>query len=293
MEIVNLKRLSKVFRKAQVLKGINLKINEGEIIGLIGENGAGKTTLMKCICGLVKPDGGTISYQDGKKRIGVLIEEPSVYPHLTAKQNLIFYGKAMGIMDIENKAVKLLSLVGLLQVDTKLVAEFSLGMRQRLGLAIALINDPELLILDEPINGLDPKAIVAVRKLLVALAKEQGKSILISSHILAELELMADRVCFLKRGKIIDECRSDELSHQYDSELLIETGELERAVALIREELGYEAKIVSPTTFTLLKKVIDFEKVIKILITNHIEILTISTKQGSLEEYYLQMQNER
>lgn len=212
-DIISTKELYKSYGNTAVLKDVSISVKQGEIYGLVGKNGAGKTTLMKVLLGLVPKTKGEISLFGAgdekslrlqRRDIGAMIETPSFYPYMTAWDNLNYYRIQRGMKDTEciGRALKL---VGLSGTGKKKFREFSLGMKQRLGLALALLHSPELLILDEPINGLDPEGIVEVRELLDNLNKNEGVTILISSHILGELSQLAQRYGFIDKGRLIKE----------------------------------------------------------------------------------------
>lgn len=204
--ILEANNIEKYYGKNLVLNNVTLKLPKGCIYGLIGANGAGKTTLLKTICGLTKINSGEIIIFGEKfsrehlKRIGALIESPAVYTNLTAKENLLVHALIMGLDEAEIGRV--LKIVGLDDQRKKLVSQYSLGMKQRLGIAIALLGDPDILILDEPTNGLDPISIQEMRKLLKSL-KENGKTVIVSSHILREVEQIIDYVSIISSGEII------------------------------------------------------------------------------------------
>ena len=217
--IFEAKGLTKKNGDSFALQDIHMTIAVGEIYGFVGENGAGKTTLMKIIGGLVHATEGSISLfgkketkelRDARRKVGFLIERPALYPNLTAVQNLMFYCHAFGIQD-KGRIEEVLQAVSLSDIGNKNTSAYSLGMKQRLGLAIALLHEPEFLVLDEPINGLDPSGIIEVRKILEKLTKEQGVTILISSHILGELQLLATKYGFIHRGRLIQEISAEEL----------------------------------------------------------------------------------
>lgn len=210
-KILEIKNLKKSYKKKRVLDIDSLEIEEKSIYGLIGKNGAGKSTLMKLILGLVKKDGGEIkvfgcelnskNQKDFNKNLGALIENPSFYDHLTGYENLEIISSLKGV---DKKEIsKTLDLVGLKNVEKKKAREYSLGMKQRLGIAIALIGNPKLLILDEPINGLDPQGIEEMRNLFKNIVKNTSTSILISSHILDEIEKISTHIGILKDGKLM------------------------------------------------------------------------------------------
>ena len=217
--IVEIKELFKIIDKEEILSDINLQIAEGEIYGLLGPNGAGKTTLMKCMLSLLTITSGSIeifgkNLQEHREEIlsqvGSIIETPIFYENCTAKEILEIHAQYMGKNITELDIINTLRMVGL-KNTTKKVKEFSLGMRQRLGLARAFLTKPRLLILDEPINGLDPVGIQEIRNLLQLLSKEHGITILISSHILSEVSQIADKIGVIKNGSMIEQVYMKEL----------------------------------------------------------------------------------
>ena len=210
--ILTTENLTKTYDKKDAAKNINIHIREGEIYGLIGRNGAGKTTVMRMISGLSRPTSG--SYQihgENKNGIGVLIESPGIYKNMSAKENLKLKCIAMGC-DSDEYIEGLLKTVGLEDTGKKNAGSFSLGMRQRLGIALALVGDPKMIVLDEPINGLDPQGIVEVRQTLEKLKEEKGITIMISSHILDELGKLADSYGIIHNGELVDEFSNDSLA---------------------------------------------------------------------------------
>ena len=220
--IVEIKEVFKTIDKEEVLSGINLQIAEGEIYGFLGPNGAGKTTLMKCMLTLSTITSGSIeifgkNLQEHREeilsQIGSIIESPIFYDNCTAKEILEIHDQYMGKNIIESDIIRALRMVGL-KNTTKKVKDFSLGMRQRLGLARAFLTKPKLLILDEPINGLDPIGIQEIRNLLLSLSKEHGITILISSHILSEISQIADKIGFIKNGEIVEQVSMKEIRRE-------------------------------------------------------------------------------
>ena len=220
--IVEIKELFKTIDKEEILSGINLQITEGEIYGFLGPNGAGKTTLMKCMLSLSNITSGSIeifgkNLQDYREEIlsqvGSIIETPIFYENLTAKEILEIHAQYMRKNINESDIISILRMVGLKNM-TKKVKEFSLGMRQRLGLARAFLTKPKLLILDEPINGLDPIGIQEIRNLLLSLSKECGVTILISSHILSEISQIADKIGVIKNGKMVEQVSMKEFRRE-------------------------------------------------------------------------------
>ena len=220
--IVEIKEVFKTIDKEEILSGINLQIAEGEIYGFLGPNGAGKTTLMKCMLSLSTITSGSIeifgkNLQEHREeilsQIGSIIETPSFYENFTAKEILEIHAQYMGKTITESDIIRALRMVGL-KNTTKKVKDFSLGMRQRLGLARAFLTKPKLLILDEPINGLDPIGIQEIRNLLLSLSKEHGITILISSHILSEISQIADKIGFIKNGEIVEQVSMKEIRRE-------------------------------------------------------------------------------
>ncbi|MDC8015483.1 ABC transporter ATP-binding protein [Tahibacter soli] len=226
-----------------VLDGVTLRIPAGSIYGFLGPNGAGKTTTLRLILGLIALQHGAISIFglqlaahriDILRRVGSLIESPSLYDHLTATENLALL-QAVHRVD-EAKIGDVLDLVGLAGTHRKKVGEFSLGMKQRLAIAVALLHEPELLILDEPTNGLDPNGIVEMRALLTRLNRERGLTIVISSHLLAEIERLATHVGIIHRGRVLFEGTLDELQRRRRTHVALATNDDERAIALLARQ---------------------------------------------------------
>lgn len=234
--------LTKVYGKTAVVDHVSMHLEQGDIYGLIGRNGAGKTTLMKMIGGITTPTSGSYSFfeeQDNRKtisRIGCLIENPSLYPDMRVEDNLKFYNKLLGITDNSN-IDEILKMVDLDESRKKKTKQLSLGMKQRLGIAIALIGYPDMLILDEPINGLDPTGIVEIRNLLLKLNQERGVTILISSHILGELQRLATKYGIIEKGVLVEELTHEELLDKTRQAISI-VGPDPRSVSVILEDMG-------------------------------------------------------
>lgn len=293
--------LTKQYGSANALQNINMQIEQGDIYGFVGENGAGKTTLMKIISGLVYPTKGTIQLMGKssekdiarvRKKMGVLIELPALYPHMNAEENLSFYCKIHGISDL-NRINDVLNLVGLTDVENKNTSEYSLGMRQRLGLAISLLNEPEFLVLDEPINGLDPAGIVEMRKLLAKLAHEKGVTILISSHILSELQLLATKFGFIHKGHFIKEVSVEELLQSAETQICIKTVEIEAAINVLKNELNIHSITLSESGEILVPKdLTDLEQLMSTLIKQGIPLEGINLSTTNLEHYYMDLIGE-
>jgi len=243
MELVlQTESLTKRYDRNIVVDSVSMRIEQGDIYGLIGRNGAGKTTFMKMIGGLATPTSGSYAFYGEKdnyktlSRIGCFIESPALYPDLTVAENMLFYNKLLGITDPKN-IDEILEHVGLIDEKKKKTKKLSLGMKQRLGIGIALVGCPDMLILDEPINGLDPTGIVEIRNLLLTLNREKGVTLLISSHILGELERMATRFGIIDRGVLVDELSNKELQEKTRRAVGIE-GLDPRQVTVTLEEMN-------------------------------------------------------
>ncbi|WP_052676022.1 ABC transporter ATP-binding protein [Paenibacillus sp. IHBB 10380] len=296
--IFEAKGLTKQYGSSFALQDINMTIQPGDIYGFIGENGAGKTTLMKIIGGLVHPTSGKISLLGkgeknklncARRQVGFLIEMPALYPNLNAEENLTFYCRIYGIED-KNRIADVLQAVSLSDVGKKNTSDYSLGMRQRLGLAIALLNNPKFLVLDEPINGLDPSGIVEVRKILENLANERGVSILISSHILSELQLLATKFGFIHKGRLIKEISADELLESAETRICIRTPDSAATVQILKNELNMELiHITEAGEIQIPKESTNLEKLMTVLLKQGIEIEGINLSTPNLENYYMDL----
>jgi ABC-2 type transport system ATP-binding protein len=268
-------------------------INKGDIYGFIGKNGAGKTTTIKMIVGLSQPTSGSLtlfgdkSLSKGRKKIGTVIEAPAFMPNMTARQNMLIQWKLLGNKD---KAIidEMLKLVGLQDVGKKKVKNFSLGMKQRLGIAMTLMGDPEFLVLDEPTNGLDPEGIVEVRELLLRLNKEKGLTVLISSHILSELSKLVTRIGIIHEGVLLEEFSIEELADRCKSKLEIVVNDVEKAAMILNEQLNVtDFKIINDTTIEVYDMSTDSGMINSTLSKNDIIVNSIANSQADLEEYFL------
>ncbi len=294
--ILETQALTKRYKQTLALDHIDLKIEKGKIYGFIGQNGAGKTTFLRLVTGLAFSDSGTLSIfgksdvaqlQEQRKRIGSMIETPALFPNLTAFQNLETQRIQRGIPD-KSITEQCLHLVGLKDIGKKSVRNFSLGMRQRLGIAAALLSTPEFLILDEPVNGLDPAGIVEIRKLLRALNKEYGTTILISSHILEELHQTASQFILIDQGKIIEEISERELNNRCRRHVVIKTKEAEKALMVLEDQLHTENLQFMPDgTIRLYDCLEDMEKVAGILANAGILVTGLTLSGDTLEDYFL------
>lgn len=280
--------ITKSYGKHNVLNGISLNIEEGDIYGFIGKNGAGKTTMIRIILGLVNYDNGSLELFSNKdidssrSQIGSLIESPKFYNNMTAEENL----KLIAIQrNIEKTAdiAKVLKLVNLNSTDKK-AKDFSLGMKQRLGIAMAILSNPKLLILDEPINGLDPIGIKEIRELLINLNRELGTTILISSHILSELTQMATKYGFIDKGHLIKEISADDLHNELESCLEIEVSSTKN-IDHIFSSLNIHNYDINKNTIKIYDKV-QLENFSIILANHNISLYKLVPKEESLEEFF-------
>lgn len=237
-QILKTENLTKTYGQKTVVNGVSMTINKGDIYGFIGVNGAGKTSFMKMILGITFPTSGSIELFEGenileaRRKIGSLVETPSLYLNLSAKENLKNYCVEFGFDT--NQIDGILQLVGLGDTGKMIVKKFSLGMKQRLGIAVALLNDPEFLILDEPVNGLDPKGIKEIRELVIRLNQEKGVTFLISSHLLDELGKIATRYGIISKGVLVEELTLQELEEKCVKSVTIKTTENEKALEALR-----------------------------------------------------------
>jgi len=295
--MLTLTGITKSFKDKIVVRDVDLHIGENQIYGLVGSNGAGKTTVMKLISGLLREDSGTIEMfgksggglVSARKSLGVLIESPAVNPDVSAYENLEYYFYIFGKKPSKSVINDYLELVSLHNIDKKKTGEFSLGMKQRLGIAIALINDAKLLLLDEPTNGLDPIGIIEIRKLILDIVKTKNISVLISSHILSELEQLADSFGFLHEGKIMAEISSEEMYSNLNRLLSIKIrNEREfRKVAYEMQISDYVDYNAESEFFSIPMNVLDVNEFLQRLIHHNIDVLDMDISKTSLEDYYI------
>lgn len=285
--ILTTENLTKTYGTKDAAKDINIHVPEGSIYGLIGRNGAGKTTVMRMISGLSKPTSGTYQmYGENKFGVGVLIESPGIYPNMSATENLRLKCIAMGCYS-KSYVDKLLNIVGLENTGTKNAGSFSLGMRQRLGIALALVGNPKMIVLDEPINGLDPQGIVEVRQTLERLRADKGITIMISSHILDELGKLADCYGIIHEGKLLDEFTIDELAERCGQYVIIKTDSNEKALTIIQREGFPRAFIDNEGNLHVDDAIHNSADLNKALVNSGIAVREIFIKNISLEDYYL------
>lgn len=299
--ILKTNNLTKNYKKFIALDNVNITINKGDIYGLIGRNGAGKTTLMKTITNLTNKTSGSFTLfgkldkdiLNDKKRIGCLIENPAFFGKLTAYQNLNYYAIQKGIVDKEKQIEKVLEIVKLKDSKNKKFKNFSLGMKQRLGVALAILDNPDFIILDEPINGLDPIGISELRETIKKLNEEENITMLISSHILSELYLIADRFCFIEKGQIIKELSKEELDLECSKNICIKTSDIKKACFVLESKLKtLNYKIIDSNEIRLYDYLENPEKVNRVLVENDIKVLSFHETGITLEEYFKEIVKE-
>lgn len=287
--------LTKVFSGKKAVDHVSMTVNRGDIYGFIGKNGAGKTTLIRMAVGLAAPSSGNIELFGSKdltkmrKKVGTVIEYPAVIPHMTARQNLLAQCKLQGVEDL-TVIDRTLATVGLEGTDKKKAKNFSLGMKQRLAIAIALIGDPDFLFLDEPTNGLDPAGIKEIRELIQRLNHEHGITVLISSHILGELSKLATRYGIIDKGVMIDEFTAEELEARCKSSLMIQVDRIPEACSILENVVGTRNYTVNPDgTISLFDHLEEAGLVNTILAQHGIVVNAISMSNADLENYFIQV----
>lgn len=294
--VLRTSNLTKMFSKHCAVDNVSLHIKRGEIYGFIGRNGAGKTTFMKMISGLSAPTAGEIELfgekienkNKYKSRIGNLIEAPGIYPNMSGRSNLHCKSLALGIHRAGYED-KLLAMVGLNDVGNKKVKNYSLGMKQRLGIAFALVGEPDFLILDEPINGLDPQGIAEIRDILLKLKAEKNMTILISSHILEELSKIADTFGIINEGRLIQEISAEDLMNKCSDYIEIKLDNASHATTLI-EKLGFnDYKVTDKETICIYDQLDRSGELNSELVQNGCMVKSISVVQEKLEDYFLKL----
>lgn len=291
--VLQTSNLTKKYKKQIALNNVNINIKKGDIYGLIGKNGAGKTTLMKIVCGLIHSTHGEIKLFEStdlnkqRKRIGCVIEQPVIYPLMTAREILTYYNKLLGISDYSN-IDDLLELVGLENAENKKTKNFSLGMKQRLSIAISLIGNPDFLILDEPINGLDPSGILEIRELLLKLNYERDITILISSHILGELTKVTTKYGIIKDGNLIDEFESKDLEIRCKRYISLKVDDIDKATYIIKNNIkSTDYKVFNENRIHIYDYLDKPEEVNKELVKNGVLVSHIALEGDDIEDYFI------
>ena len=294
MNVLELKNISKVYGKKTVVDNFSLNVEKGHICGLIGPNGAGKTTIMKMIAGLAAPTKGEMSFfgkDDNldryRSRMAFMLESPIIDKSMNARQNMEYVRYVKGVAD-KKKIDEMLDFVGLHDVGKKTAGKFSLGMTQRLGIAMALLTEPEIMVLDEPVNGLDPEGIVEIRLMLKKLSEEKNVTIIISSHILSELSELCTDFSIINHGRQLENLSREELMAKCRSYYAIRTNDVNRTAAVIEDKLGTKQyKVIHGDEIRLFDFLDNVEKVSKTITDNGLILTKFISEGESLEEFYL------
>lgn len=293
--------ITKTYRK-KVVNNVSMTIPAGSVYGLVGENGAGKTTIMRLITGLAIPTSGTYSLfgidasdkriYEAKKKLAAIVEAPSLIPTMNAKDNLSYASMYLGIPVDEAKIDSIINTVGLSGVGKKKVKDFSLGMRQRIGIGLCLLNDPKMMILDEPMNGLDPEGIAQLRDLIIKLNKEQGITFMISSHILSELEKVATMFGIISHGKLIKEITADQLRDECRSSLEVIVDDALKTEEIFKSINVTDYKEIGVNTFRVFDTHVTSGELNKALVLGGVEVKKLVSNEETIEEYYLNIMKE-
>ncbi len=292
--ILSMDNISKQYGKNTVVDQFSLQIRKGSICGLIGPNGAGKTTIMRMLAGLTLPTSGSMQFfGDGehldqqRKRMSFMIENPIVDPSMTARENLQYVRYVRGVADAK-RIDQVLEFVGLTNTGRKIAKKFSLGMRQRLGIAMSLMTRPEIMVLDEPVNGLDPEGIVEVRHMLLRLAQEESVTILISSHLLSELSELCTDFSIIGKGRLIEALSTEELLVKCRNHICLRTNDINRTAAVLEQVLGlHEYKVVHGDELHIFERLSEVDLISKTVTDNGLIIRKLHEEGESLEDYYL------
>lgn len=314
MNAIETRGLSKAYGGRRVVSDFDMTVAAGDIYGFVGKNGAGKSTVMKMICGVAAPSGGEVILFGGAlegsgagsapsdtgvgdlvagsaaiRRIGVLIEEPGLLPNLSAYRNLMAKALAWGIVEAPARCEEVLRLVGLAGVGKRKVRGFSLGMKQRLGLALALLGNPDVLLLDEPFNGLDPEATRAMRNLIVRLNQTLGITVVVSSHVLDQLDRMATRYGVIADGRLVRQMSAEEMAAECGRSLRVRTADTARALALLQEAFPTVAFRAEPDGTLVATGAYDAEAVARQLQEAGQVVLEFSQEQRDIEDYFVSL----
>jgi ABC-2 type transport system ATP-binding protein len=296
--VLRTRDISKKYGDTYAIKNVSVEIKRGQIYGLIGLNGAGKTTFMRAVVGLISVTGGEVelfgqtgekALQRARRRIGQIIETPAVYPNMTAEQNLNIQCILAGVSD-KSVIKQTLDLVGLADTGKKKAKNFSLGMKQRLALAMAMITNPEFLILDEPVNGLDPMGIIEIRELMRHLARDRGLTLLVSSHLLNELAQVATHYGIIDKGSIVKQLSAEELALESQQYIRITTKDSAKALALLKEHFGSTSyQVVSANELRIYEQIDRTGEMNTMLVRHGIVVESICVTEEWLEEYFVKL----
>lgn len=293
--VITMTNITKRFKKAEVVKDFSLDVKKGSITGLIGPNGAGKTTIMKILAGLMFQTSGELSFYGSRddldlnrRRMSFMIEAPIVDYNMTAYENLNYVRYVRGYPD-KKRIDEVLDIVDLKDTGKKKALKFSLGMRQRLGIAMALLTKPEVLVLDEPVNGLDPEGIVEVRHILQKLSEDQGVTILISSHLLSELSELCTDFSIINKGQLVENLSLEELHDRCRSHIVLRTNNTEKTAAVLEDKLSIGSyKVLQSGDIEIYEQLDAVERISKTVTDSGCIITKLYESGQSLEDYYLE-----
>ena len=295
MAVIQTVGLSKRYRDKWAVDRLDLTVEQGDIYGFIGRNGAGKSTTLKLLCGLARPTQGEalifgkpIRDVVARRRVGALIEQAGLYPDLSGRENLRLYATLLGLDSPERQVEETLETVGLSPKEKKPVKHYSMGMKQRLGVGLALLGGPDLLLLDEPINGLDPEGIREMRELLLRLNRERGLTLVISSHILGELSKIATRYGIIQEGRMVEQITAGELAQKCEDYLHLRCDQPQKAVALLEKELGLVRWEMRPEGEIRIYEAADAKAVGRTLTQAGISVEEMGLHRQDLEGYFLE-----
>lgn len=298
MKVLEVKGVKKKLGKREIIKGLDLSVNEGEIFGFLGPNGAGKTTTIRMLVGLISPNEGEIvvcgksvlsEKEQALKNVGAVVENPELYKYLSGRENLMQIARIRKVS--KEEVEELIDLVGLKdRIDDK-VRKYSLGMKQRLGLAAALIGDPKLLILDEPTNGLDPSGIIDFRDVVKKAARERGMAVFISSHILSEVQNLCDRVAFINNGviKSVEDIHDNSMETELDSLTLVVSSNKEQAIKVLKDIGFVNSSTVIDEEIHIIVETGKTTELLKILLRNNVLVEEIYKNRKGLEQRYMEL----
>ena len=295
MAVIQTIGLSKRYKDNWAVDHLDLQVEQGDIYGFIGRNGAGKSTTLKLLCGLAQPTQGEallfgkpIQDSVARRRVGSLIEQPGLYPDLSGRENLRLYATLLGLDSPARQVDEILETVSLSPKEKKPVKHYSMGMKQRLGVGLALLGGPDLLLLDEPINGLDPEGIREMRELLLRLNRERGMTLLISSHILGELSKIATRYGIIQQGRMVEQIIAGELTQKCTDYLHLQTDQPQKAAALLERELRLSRWEMRPEGEIRIYEAVDTKAVGQILTQAGIAVEEMGLHRQDLEGYFLE-----
>ncbi|WP_300640337.1 ATP-binding cassette domain-containing protein [uncultured Oscillibacter sp.] len=295
MAVIQTMGLSKRYKDRWAVDRLDLRVEQGDVYGFIGRNGAGKSTTLKLLCGLARPTQGEalvfgkpIRDPVARRRVGALIEQPGLYPDLSGRENLRLYAALLGLDRPERQVDQILETVGLSPKEKKQVRHYSMGMKQRLGVGLALLGGPDLLLLDEPINGLDPEGIREMRELLLRLNRERGLTILVSSHILGELSKIATRYGIIQEGRMVEQVTASELEQKCTDYLHLRTDQPQKAAALLERELRVARWEMRPEGEIRIYEAVDTKAAGQVLAQAGIAVEEMGLHRQDLESYFLE-----